>query len=154
MFYFTSESVKMLHKHLFICLAEMMSYLTRASLASSFSLYPFLAQSWDKESRGLWAKPITEFTDPVSIPGPPGMGLDPLFSKEGCRWVTHHPSSLCLSGPVPLEKTLIPGCHDNRRHGGSQQGWGSGRKHLAVPTLGLNATGLWGWGSHDITSSP
>lgn len=76
---------------------------------------PLLSWSWDKESRGSgqnqpWSLQ-TQFPSQVL----PKLGLDPSFSRGGCRWVTHHSSSLCLPGPVLLEKTLIPGCLDNRR---------------------------------------
>lgn len=43
----------MLYKHLSVWLTEMKSYFPEASLTSSFSLCPFLVQSWDKESTGL-----------------------------------------------------------------------------------------------------
>lgn len=86
----------------------------------------------------LWAEPGMESTAPVSIPGPPQARLGFLRSLRRGQGVTPHPSSLCLPGHVLLDKTLIPSCHDNRRQW-LTAGVGSGGKHLAVPTLGLNA---------------
>lgn len=36
-----------------VWLAEMKSYFPQASLTSTFSICPFLVQSWDKKIRGL-----------------------------------------------------------------------------------------------------
>lgn len=73
-----------------------------------------------------------------SSQGLPKLGVALPFLRGGVRGSTHHPSSLCLPGPVLLEKTLILVAMTTRGSG-SQRGWGSGGKQLAVPTLGLNA---------------
>lgn len=93
----------------------MMSRLPKAFLSSSFPLFPFLAHSWYEESRRLRAEPGMEFTVPAPIPGPPEAGVDsPILQGKG-QGDNPPPFLPFLPGHVLLEKTLIPGCYDNKR---------------------------------------